>query len=52
MRRARTRASDGKRLIHLRVAFPDQAEAARVCAALRARKQDCTVLRPADAPSG
>ncbi|HYH37550.1 MAG TPA: tetratricopeptide repeat protein [Azospirillum sp.] len=47
---SRARASDGKPLVHLRVAFPTREEAARVCAALRSPKQECTVLRPADAP--
>ncbi len=46
------RASDGKPLVHVRVAFPDKAEAERVCAALRSPKQGCVVLRPPNTPQG
>lgn len=47
-----TRASDGKRLVHLRLALPDRAEAERLCTALRDRKQGCVVLRSPHAPQG
>ncbi|HEY0837026.1 MAG TPA: tetratricopeptide repeat protein [Azospirillum sp.] len=41
-----TPSEDGRRpLAHLRVGFPDHAEAARFCGDLRAAKLDCVVLR-------
>lgn len=40
--------ADGQRpLVHMRIGFADQADAARFCDGLAAAKLDCTVLRPA-----
>jgi len=42
-----TRPTDDRTLVHVRLAFGERAEAVRVCEELRARNQECQVLRPA-----